>query len=99
MNDDAPMTFRRALRASEFWLLVVAATAAMSGVPWWVTVPLVVAALSVSSLPKYTDLWSRAREVGAEWEWWKTVGLSAFNSISAACGAHVLGIATRWLWF
>ena len=64
------LTLRRALRAPEFWLLLVASAAATAGVAWWVTVPLVVAGLSIVSMPKYVALWPRAREVGAELEWW-----------------------------
>ena len=93
-----PLTFVRALRAAEFWLLVVAVVCAMLGVAWWVTIPLVVAGLSIASLPKYIALWPRARDAGAQGAWWRTVGLSMFNSLGAACGAHVLGLATRWLW-
>ena len=40
-EDGKPLTVRRALRAAEFWLLLVAAIAAVFRVPWWVTVPLV----------------------------------------------------------
>ena len=55
-EDGKPLTVRRALRAAEFWLLLVAAIAAVFRVPWWVTVPLVMGGLSISSLPKYVEL-------------------------------------------
>jgi hypothetical protein len=55
-EDGKPLTVRRALRAAEFWLLLVAAMAAVFRVPWWVTVPLVMGGLSISSLPKYVEL-------------------------------------------
>jgi hypothetical protein len=97
-GDDQPLTLRRALRAPEFWLLLVASAVATAGVAWWVTVPLVVAGLSVVSMPKYVGLWPRAREVGAELEWWKTVALSMFNNLACACGVHVVGVFARWLW-
>jgi hypothetical protein len=97
-EDRKPLTVWRALRAAEFWLLLVAAIAAVFRVPWWVTVPLVMGGLSISSLPKYVELWPRARAVGAELEWWKTVGLSSFNNLAAACGAHVLGVFIGWFW-
>ena len=99
MDDEQQPTFGRALRAPEFWLLVAAALSALAGVAWWVVVPLVMAGLSVSSLPKYIELWPRARGVGAEREWWKTVVLSLFNTLGAACAAFGLGVVVRWLWW
>ena len=98
-DDDTPLTFGRALRTPEFWLLLVAATCSMSGVRWWVVVPLTVTGLTISSLPKYIELWPRARDVGAVWAWWATVGLSALNSLAAAVGCVLLGHLTRWIWF
>jgi hypothetical protein len=71
-EDGKPLTVWRALRAAEFWLLLVAAMAAVFRVPWWVTVPLVMVGLSISSMPKYLELWPRARAVGAELEWWRS---------------------------
>ena len=62
------------------------------------TVPLVVAVLSIVSMPKYVALWPRAREVGAELEWWKTITLSMFNNLACACGVQLLGVFARWLW-
>jgi hypothetical protein len=97
-DDDKPVTLWRALRAPEFWLLLVAAIAAVFRVPWCVTVPLVMLGLSISSLPKYIELWPRARAVGADVAWWKTVALSGLNNFAAACGAHVLGVLTGWFW-
>ena len=97
-DDQESLTLRRALRAPEFWLLLVASVAATAGVAWWVTVPLVVAGLSIVSMPKYVALWPRAREVGAELEWWKTIALSMFNNLACACGVQVLGVFARWLW-
>lgn len=41
----------------------------------WKTVPAALAALSVSSLPKYIELWALARDAGAASEWWPTVTL------------------------
>ena len=77
-------------REPEFWLLLVAALASVFGVAWWVVLPLTVAGLSISSLPKYIELWPRAKAAGAEAEWWKTVLLSTLNNLAAACGAFVL---------
>jgi hypothetical protein len=98
-RDDKPLTFLRALRAAEFWLLLVAALSATCGVTWWIVVPLATAGLSISSLPKYVELWPCVRAAGAEWEGWKTVALSIFNNVAASCGAFVLGVFSRWLWF
>jgi hypothetical protein len=93
---DERLTFRRALRAPEFWLLVVASLAAAS-VRWRVVVPLTLAGLSVASLPKYAALWPRARRAGAEREWLLTVSLSIFNNLATSCAAFLL-ITIRWLW-
>jgi hypothetical protein len=97
--DDNKLTFRRALRMPEYWLMVATALAGGFGVPWWIAVPLATAGLSISSLPKYVELWPRVRAVGAEWEGWKTVALSMFNNIAGSCAAFVLGVLSRWLWF
>jgi hypothetical protein len=83
----------------EFWLLLVAALASTFGLAWWMAVPLTLAGLSISSLPKYAELLPRARTVGAEGEWWKTVVLSLFNNLAAACGAYVLRKVIHWLWW
>ena len=93
------LTFWRALRSPEYWLLLVGCIAATAGVSAWIAVPLLVAGLSVSSLPKYIALWPRAERVGAERVWWQTVGLSMFNNLATSCGAFVLGILCRWLWW
>jgi hypothetical protein len=95
---DERLTFRRALRAPEFWLLVTAALAAAGGLPWSVVVPLTLAGLSIASLPKYAALWPRARRAGAEREWLVTVCLSMLNNLATACAAFLLGIAIRWFW-
>lgn len=99
--DDKPLTFLRALRAPEFWLSATAAVVAMFGVAWWVVVPLTLAALTASSMPKYIELFPRARDAGAgaERAWWMTVGLSMLNNLAAACGAFLAGLVTRWLWW
>jgi hypothetical protein len=96
MEDDGrPVSFRRALGQAEFWLLFVTAVGGAMGLQWWVGVPLCVAGLSLSSLPKYIGLWPRAREAGAELMWWKTVGLSTFNALAASVAAFVLGIVVH----
>ena len=96
-DDERQLTFWRALRSPEFWVLIVTAVAGAAGGSWWVFIPLGVAGLSISSLPKYIKMWPRARDVGAEWKWWETVALSALNSAGAASGAFMVGIVTRWL--
>ena len=93
------MTFWQALRASEFWLLLVSAVAAVLGLPWWVVVPLTVAGLSISSLPKYIELWPRAVEANVQGEWWRTVGLSLLNTLGASVAAFMMGLAIRWVWW
>ena len=100
MNDDGkPLTFWRALWQPEFWLLLVAAFAAACGLNWWVALPLAVAGLSIASLPKYMELWPRAKAVGAEWHWWMTVSLSLFNNVAAGAAAVLFGKVTQWLWW
>jgi len=86
-------------RAPEFWLLLAASGVSTLGVTGWIVIPLTLAGLSISSLPKYIELWPRAERVGAQAEWWKTVGLSFFNSLAAAVAAFVLGNLVRWLWW
>ena len=95
---DDPLTFRRALRAPEFWLLVAATLAAAGGVKWWAVVPLTLAGLSIASLPKYVGLWPRVRHAGAEREWIAAVGLSMFNNLATSCAAFLLGVGIRWFW-
>src|SRR5262245_25526045 len=87
----------RAFLAPEFWLLVVAALAAMYHVPWWVTVPLVMAGLAIKDLPKYIGLWPRAQAAGAVLEWWFLVAVSTALSLAVAVGVHVLGNVVRWM--
>ena len=60
--------------------------------------PLAVAGLSISSLPKYIELWPRVRAVGAEWEGWKTIALSMFNNVATSVAAFAVGRLSGWLW-
>ena len=99
MKDDEPVTFRRALRAPEFWLLTVTAFGAAAGLQWWIGLPLCIAGLSISALPKYIEMWPRAREVDAEREWVITVALSMFNKLGATCGVYLHGHVVRWIWW
>jgi hypothetical protein len=89
-DDEQPLTLRRALRAPEFWLLLVASVAATAGLAWWMTVPLVVAGLSIVSKPKYVALWPRAQDVGAELEWWNLFLLRHFLP-RTPCAPHYCG--------
>ena len=57
VSEEEQDTLRRWWRAPEYWLLVAAMFVSMLGVAWWIVVPLTVAGLSVSSLPKYIGLW------------------------------------------
>ena len=84
-------------RAPEFWLLLAASGVSTLGVTGWIVIPLALVGLSISSLPKYIELRPRAERVGAQAEWWKTVGLSVLNNLAAAVGAFVLGNLVRWL--
>jgi hypothetical protein len=61
-------------------------------------VPLLVAGLSISSLPKYMTLWPCAKRAVVEGAWWHTVALSMLNTLAVGCGAFLLGIVARWLW-
>jgi hypothetical protein len=96
-DDDRRLTFLGALRSSEYWLLLVGCISAVAGIGVWVVVPLLVAGLSISALPKYLALWPKARRVGAEREWWQTVILSIFNCLAASYGAFMLGTVARWI--
>ena len=99
MRKDRPLTGRQALRSPVFWLLLVGCIAALAGVEVWVVVPMLVAGLSISSLPKYVAIWPIAQRAGAERAWWQTVTLSMLNNIAAAYAAFMAGIAVRWLWW
>ena len=97
-DDEPPQTFWRTIRDLDFWLLVVAGIATYAGVAWFVVWPLATAGLSISSLPKYIELWPRARAVGAERVWWTFVGLSTLNSLAAAGGTGIAGLVSGWFW-
>jgi hypothetical protein len=99
LDEGKPFTIWRALRSPEFYLLLVGCIATVAGVGAWIVVPMLVAGLSISSLPKYLALWPRARRAGAEHEWRRTVTLSMFNNLATSCGAYVLGVVARWLWW
>lgn len=89
---------RGAWRAPEFWLLLTAAVCGAAGMSWAIAIPLTVAGLSISSLPRYIDLWPRAEAAGATRQWIATVGLSMLNSLGAALAAFALGCAAGWFW-
>jgi hypothetical protein len=98
-DDDKNLTFLRALRSPDYWLLFASSVAGAAGVRAWLVVLLALAGLSVSSLPKYIALWPRAERAGVERAWWHTVALSMLNNLAAGCAAYLLGIACRWFWF
>jgi hypothetical protein len=98
MDDNGkPFGFWRALGDAEFWLLLATAASGGLGLAWWVGVPLSVAGLSISSLPKYVHLWPKARELDAELVWWRTVGLSVLGTVAASVGAFIFGVASHAL--
>ena len=97
-DDDKPLTFWRTLRASEFWLLLIACFVSMYGVSAAIVIPLVVVGLSIRSLPKYLALWPKARAVGAERAWALFVALSFLNALAAACALVVFAHVNRWFW-
>ena len=99
MSELERMTFWRALRSPEFWLLLVAGISATFGLSAWIVMPATVVGLSISSLPKYFSLWSRASAAGVEREWWITVALSLLNNLGAAAAAFVFGVLAKWFWF
>lgn len=98
IDDQLPLTFGRALRSAEYWLLLTAALAAGFGVSAWLTIPATMAGLLVSSLPKYVLHYGRAREVGAVAAFWYTITASLFNAAIAAVAATLAGRFTWWLW-
>jgi hypothetical protein len=92
-------SFLRALRDKIFWLFLLTAVAGMLSVPWWVVLPLTLAALSIDSLPKYILLWPRAQRAGAEGAWWIAVTLSTAAGLATASAAYLLGVVIRWVWW
>jgi hypothetical protein len=97
-DDDRPPTAWRALRAPEFWLLLVGCIAAAAGVGAMVVVPLIVAGLTISSLPKYMTLWPCGKRAVVEGPWWRTVALSMLNTLAVGCVDFVPGTVARWQW-
>ena len=95
---EKPPSFWRALRASEFWLLLVACFVSMYGVRAVIVIPLVVVGLSIKSLPKYLALWPKARATGGEWMWALAVAASFVNALAAACALVVFAALNRWFW-
>lgn len=93
------MAMGRALRSPEYWLIVTVCIAGTVGMAWWSAIPAGVAGLAISALPKYVGLWPRARDVGVEGVWWRTVALSTFNSLAAACAAWGVGRMLAWLFW
>jgi hypothetical protein len=89
---------RCAIRSPEFWLLFVAALAAGFGVSGWITIPATMAGLLISSLPKYVEIYPRARAVDASVAFWATVLASILTSAIASVATYALGRATWWLW-
>lgn len=100
MQDDgsAPLTFGRAFRSAEYWLLLTAALVAGFGVTAWLTIPATMAGLLLSSLPKYGPLYARARDAGVLSVYWSTVAATILNAAVAAIAATVLGRLTWRLW-
>ena len=98
-DGDARLTFWRAVRSAEFWLVLVGSFGAMAGLSAWTVVPAVATGLMIASLPTYMALWPLAGETGHERAWWMTVAVSGFNCLAAACATYVAGVMTRWLWF
>lgn len=85
---DKPVVF---WRASEFWLLLVAATVAGFGVSGWVVIPACMAGLMLSSYGR------RTRDQAHIPAW--IMGLSSFVIATvAAVAAFVGGRVTWWFW-
>ena len=97
-DEDRPLAGWRALRSPEYWLLLVGCLAAGAGVGAMVVVPLLVAGLSISSLPTYIAFWSRVRRADAERARWETVASSIFDNLATACVTFLLGTVARWQW-
>ena len=97
-HDTKPLTMLAAMKAAEFWLLLVAAMAAGIGVSAAITIPATMAGLLISSLPKYDPLYPRAKAAGAKAEFWITITLSIAIAAVTSTAAHVLGGALGWLW-
>ena len=97
-DDDPQSGFGSAFRSPEFWLLFVAAMAAGFGMSGWICVPVTIARLLISSLPKYLPLYPRAKAAGAEAAFWATVLASVLIATTVGIAAFLLGKATGRLW-
>ena len=100
MNEELrPDRYWRQIRAPEFWLLFAVVLAALLEIAWWITLPLAIAGLAVSTLPKFSAHWLRARAVGAERDWWKRVAHWFLRSVGASIAAFALGHAVGYVFF
>lgn len=87
------------MRLAELLLIVGAAVSGLVGLTWYVAVPIGIAGLSISALPKYFMEMPRAKQVGAEGAVWVFVGLSALNSVLAIGLGYLLGMAIAHILF
>lgn len=97
-DEERPLTFWRAFRRAEFWLLLATAACGAYGVSGWIVVPLTTAGLSISSLPKYVRMWPRAQRVGAQAVWWRVVGLSTGLGVLTAYASMLVGYWLMRFW-
>ena len=98
-DDEKPLTFWRALRTPEYWLVLTGAGCAMGGLSSWIVVPSIMAGLTLVSMPRYIELWPLAQATGAERMWWQTVALSMLNNFAAAVACVLLGRFLWWVWW
>ena len=82
---------------AEFVLLVLCAACGFGAVSGLVVVPVGVAGLLVSSLPKYLVFWERAKEVDRLGVVKASMALSVLNAFVAVTAAFGLGLALRFL--
>ncbi len=82
-----------------YWLLLLGIASAAAGVRATIIIPSILAGLLAFSLPKYAELWPRARDAGASTKWLATVAASVGGSIATTLGAYYTGLLIRVLFW
>ncbi|WBT37810.1 MULTISPECIES: hypothetical protein [Hyphomicrobium] len=81
----------------EYLLLVICAVCGLGAVSGLVVVPVGMAGLCVTSLPKYQAFWQRANDVNRLGAVKASMTLSALNALIAVSASYGLGLVLRGL--
>lgn len=81
----------------EYLLLFLCAVCGLGAVSGLVVVPVGIAGLLVSSLPKYMVFWQRGKDVGKLGAVTFSMALSVLNAVVAVAAAYGVGLTLRLL--